>query len=841
LSDDQAAMRNLPSGHVTFLFTDIEGSTRLLHELGAQAYAGQLAQHRLVLRAAFSQYGGVEVDTQGDAFFVAFAQVSSAVEAAQAIKAGLASGPIRVRMGLHTGTPLLTDEGYVGKDVHQAARIAATGHGGQVVVSPTTADLVRKDFSLEPLGTHRLKDFSEPVPLFQLGNEEFPPLKTIANTNLPTPASSFLGRDDELFKASQMLATTRLLTITGPGGAGKTRFALELARRAREERFADYRDGVFWVPLAALRDPALVLDTIAQAIGAKERVREHIASKQMLLLVDNFEHVISAAADLSSLLEACPSLTTLVTSREFLHVRGEVEYELPPLADDEGVSLFCERAQLTPSEDVLELCRRLDGLPLAIELAAARARMLSPAELLARISERLDLLGGGRDVDPRQQTLRAAIEWSHDLLAEEERQLFRRLAVFAGSWTLESAIAIADADLDTVQSLFDKSLLRRSEDGRFFLLETIREYARERLEESGELEGMSREHAGFILRCAQDALDQAERWDGARKLEPERENLRAAMRWALDAGQSETSLVLATAYSILCMYRGPLSEGRSWVAAALQAGGKYAPADRARALLSAAVLAERQRDLEPAREFAEAGLSLARSIDDSASVTRALLILGVVCGNRGDYRNAESKLRDALGFASRAGDERNVREALALLGWVALARQDYTEARAVIGQGLELSRRAGDTRGVFYGTGNLGHVAAREGRYEEALQLFRESLLLGHQQDVQSEADGLQEVAAVAAAQHQYEQAAVLLGAAEGLLEGAEAEQEEVARGIREETLSILHRKLEEEQFAAAREGGRAMTLDQAVEYAVRFIDSAQAVAKPAAEGVPLV
>jgi predicted ATPase/class 3 adenylate cyclase len=825
-------MRDLPSGVVTFVFTDIEGSTGLLRELGAETYADALAQHRQLVRAEAMRCGGVEVDTQGDAFFLAFANARRAIEAVQAITEGLTSGPIRLRMGVHTGAPLLTEGGYVGADVHHAARIAAAGHGGQVVISSATAELVGDGFSLVPLGAHRLKDFDHPVSLFQLTDEEFPPLKTIANTNLPTPASSFLGRDDELAEAARELASTRLLTVTGPGGGGKTRFALELARRVREERFSDYRDGVFWVTLAALRDPALVLDTIAQAVGAQDGVHQYIAAKQMLLLVDNFEHVVSPASDLSTLLESCPSLTMLVTSRELLRVRGELEYELPPLADDDGVLLFCERAQLLASDDVLELCRRLEGLPLAIELAAARARMLSPRELVVRLSERLDLLKGGRDADPRQQTLRATIEWSHDLLSGEERQVFRRLAVFAGRWTLESAIDVVDADLDTVQSLFDKSLLRRSEDGRFFMLETIREYARERLEEAGESETVSREHARFMLRCAQDALDEAETWAGARKLEPERENLRTAMRWTLDAGEAESSLVLATAYSILCVYRGPFSEGRSWLAAALQADVEHAPAERARALLAAAGLAERQRDLGPAREFAQAGLALARSVDDPTLVVRALMILGVLDGVAGEYGKSESALRDALAFASRAGDERNVREALAMLGWVALARKDYHQARTVIGEGLELSRQAGDARGVFYGTGNLGHVAAREGRYEEALQLLREALLVGQEQDLQSEADGLQEVAALAAAQRHYEQAAVLLGAAEGLREGIEAEQEEVARGLRVETLSILRRNLEEDLFAAAEERGRRMTLEQAVEYAVQFIDSMQPVAQ---------
>ncbi len=821
------AMPDLPDGIVTFLFTDIEGSTRLLEDVGAEAYAEALAEHRQVVRAACTRRGGVEVDTQGDAFFVAFAEARAAIEAARAITEDLASGPIRVRIGLHTGSPLVTEEGYVGADVHRAARIAAAAHGGQVVVSPVTAELAGKSFSLTPLGGHRLKDFDQAVSLFQLGEDTFPPLKTIANTNLPTPAASLIGRSGELIAADRILRTTRLLTVTGPGGAGKTRFALELARRAREERFSEYRDGVFWVPLATLRDPALVLDTIAQAIGARNGLHEHVAAKQMLLLLDNFEQVVPAAGDLSTLLEACPKLTTLVTSRELLRVRGEIDYELPPLADDDGVSLFCERAQLTENDDVRELCRRLDGLPLAIELAASRARMFSAAEVLVRLSERLDFLKGGRDADPRQQTLRATIEWSYELLSQEERQLFRRLAVFAGSWTLDGAIVTTDADPDTVQSLFDKSLIRRGEDGRFFMLETIREYAREQLEKSAEVVEMWRRHGQFMLDLARDALELHDRASAARQLEADRDNLRVAMRWALDAGESTTSLVLATAYSRLCVVRGPFGEGRSWLDAALTADcGEETPRERMAALIAGATLAERQRDLERARELAEAALSLATRIGDSTSVGVALEILGIVSGVGGDYEEAESLMREALAVFSRNGDERNVREMLAMLGWAALARRDYPQARSVIGEALELSRQAHDSRGVFYGTGNLGHVAAREGRFAEALQLFREALLIGQQQDLQSEADTLEEVAAVAAAQLRCEQAAVMLGGADALREGTGAKQELVGQALREETLSILRGNLEADRLAAALERGQAMTLEQSVAYAVQFIDA---------------
>jgi class 3 adenylate cyclase len=452
---------DLPSGTVTFLFTDVEGSTRLLHELGTEGYANALAEHRRLIREACAAGGGVEVDTQGDAFFFAFPTAPAALAAAREMTEALAMAPTQVRIGLHTGTPLLTDEGYVGEDVHLGARVAATGHGGQVLVSSSTAAVIEPSNSLlqgtalTHLGEHRLKDIAQAVSIFQLGEGSFPPLKTISNTNLPRPASSFVGRGAELAEVlSRIEAGGRLVTLTGPGGSGKTRLALEAATTL----VPDYKAGVFWVGLGSLRDPALVAETIAQVLGVKDGLAEHIGERELLLLLDNLEQVIEAASELSALLTACPNLTLLVTSRELLRVQGEVEYPVPPLAEPEAVTLFCERSQLEPSEEISELCARLDNLPLAVELAAARTKALSPAQILERLSQRLDLLKGGRDADPRQQTLRATIEWSYDLLSPEEQFLFRRLSVFAGGCTLEAAEEVVDADLDTLQSLVEKSL-----------------------------------------------------------------------------------------------------------------------------------------------------------------------------------------------------------------------------------------------------------------------------------------------------------------------------------------------------------------------------------------------
>jgi class 3 adenylate cyclase len=346
---------NLPSGTVTFLFTDVEGSTRLLHELGAEAYSDVLHENRRILRSAFARHKGVEVDTQGDAFFVAFPNAPDALTAATEAQEALAEGPIRVRIGIHTGTPHIADEGYVGSDVHRGARIAAAAHGGQVVLSRETRLLLGDAFPLTDLGEHRVKDFAEPVWIFQLGSERFPPLRTISNTNLPRPASSFVGREKEVEEVASLLKDgARLLTLTGPGGTGKTRLAIEAA----SDLVPEFKAGVFWVGLSPLRDPALVTETIAQTLGAKDGLAGHIGEREMLLLLDNLEQVIEAAPELASLVEACPNLRLLATSRERLRVRGEMEYPVLPLVEPEAVDLFCARSRVEPDKASMSSVKR---------------------------------------------------------------------------------------------------------------------------------------------------------------------------------------------------------------------------------------------------------------------------------------------------------------------------------------------------------------------------------------------------------------------------------------------------------------------------------------------------
>jgi predicted ATPase/class 3 adenylate cyclase len=668
----------LPTGTVTFLFTDVEGSTRLLHELGAESYAAVLVDHRRLIREACASEGGVEVDTQGDAFFFAFPSAPGALAAAAAFTDSLASGPIQVRVGLHTGDPLVTPEGYVGGDVHFAARVAATSHGGQVVLSAATAVLVEE--GITALGSYRLKDVAEPVAIYQLGEGSFPPLKTIANTNLPTPVSSFLGRHDELYAAGRLLEQARLLTISGPGGQGKTRFALELARRAREERFSDYADGVFACFLASLRDPSLVLATIRQTLSVRDQpgqsalqaLTEHLQAKKLLLLLDNAEHLLEAASELSQLLQAAEGLTCLVTSRELLRISGETSYPLPPLRHDDGIALFCARARTKPSPEIAELCARLEGLPLAIELAAARSAILTPRQLLERLSQRLDLLKGGRDADPRQQTLRATIEWSYDLLGREEQRLFARLSVFQGGCTLEAAVEVCDADLDILQSLVDKSLLRFT-DERFWMLETIREYAAERLEEAGEADLVRSRHARFMCSfLAEPRLLDRATW--TLKLESERENLRAALVWALDNETGDTRLALASQYGWVCMFRGPLEDGRSLLVAAVGTSRPHASAAYARALWGLGAIEWRLGDLDSSRSLHERCLSIARRVGDDTLVGRALRALGIIAAEAQDVATSEALLGEALAVFRELDDRAEVGECLHMLGWGAIVR-----------------------------------------------------------------------------------------------------------------------------------------------------------------------
>ncbi len=816
----------LPSGTVTFLFTDVEGSTKLLHELGTDVYAQALADHREILRAAFAAQGGVEVDTQGDAFFVALPTAPGALRAAADAVKGLAAGPIRVRLGIHTGTPLLTDGGYVGVDVHRAARIAASGHGGQVLVSSSTAPLVGTD-ELRDLGEHRLKDLSAPERIYQLGGKDFPPLKSLYRTNLPIPATPFLGREHELAEVRGLLEDARLLTLTGPGGTGKTRLGLQAAAEAAER----YPDGIFWVPLAPLRDPELVLATARQALGAKDGLAEHLADKSLLLLFDNFEHVVEAAPGLSELLASCPNLHLLVTSRELLRVPGEQAYPVPPLEPQDGTELFLARARaalpsFVASGAVPELCARLENLPLALELAAARVRVLSPEQLLERLSQRLDLLKAGRGVDPRQQTLRATIEWSHELLSEDEQQLFARLAVFAGGCTLESAEAVCDAELDTLESLVDKSLVRVREGARFWMLETIREYAAERLEDSGEAERLQCLHAEHFLALGEEAERNTRVYSGEWivRLEQEHDNLRAALDQLAALGENELVLHLAGALQDFWHDGGHVTEGRHRLESALQAE-KRPSAARARALTGAAGMAYGSGDVAAARAIAEQALELHRRLGDARGAAQALNLLCVASIEEGDLERAQQLAEESLALFRQAGDEHETVAATRTLAFTYHSRGDLEHARTLHESNLLQAQALGFEETEAGTLGSLSMIAAEQGRVEDALALGKQNLLacrdLGSLQGI---AQSLCRSAAnLAVLLRKADPAARLLSCFEALREQIGVSEAWITR-MNEETLATIRTQLDEAAFAEAWEQGRVLTVDEAVALALNSL-----------------
>jgi predicted ATPase/class 3 adenylate cyclase len=812
---------DLPTGTVTFLFTDVEGSTKLLHSLGAESYAKALADHRRVIREACAAYGGVEVDTQGDAFFFAFPTAPGALEAAGEMTQALASGQVQVRVGVHTGTPLLTEEGYVGDDVHLAARVAASAHGGQVVLSAWTATFVER--SLLELGEHRLKDIAEPVSIFQLGDGRFPPLKTISNTNLPRPASSFVGREKEVEEVLALLGDgARLLTLTGPGGSGKTRLAIEAAA----ELVPEFRAGVFWVGLAALRDPALVTETIAQTLGAKDGLAEHIGVRELLLLLDNLEQVAEAAPELASLVERCPNLRLLVTSRELLRVRGEVEYPVPPLAEPEAVALFCARARSEPDDAVEQLCRALDNLPLALELAAGRASVLSPRQVLERLSTRLDLLKGGRDADPRQQTLRATIEWSYDLLSAEEQRLFARLAVFVGC-TLEATEEVCEADLDALQSLVEKSLLRSSNE-RYWMLETIREYAAERLEESGEGSDLRERHARHFLSLAEEAEPNlhgsGSTTEWLDRLEREHDNIRAALDWFEVSGDGERALRLAGALSWFWGMRGYILEGRSRLEATLGCDERPTAA-RAKALIGAATMAFEDGDNSAARARAEQGLELHRALGDAWGTAYAAYELGDFVGNDGDLARARELFEESVRIFRELGDEHHTQLATRMLAFAYRGLGDLERARALLEENLRRARAAANEFSVAGTLSELAMVARDEGRVDDALSMLTESQRIWRDLgNLIGTVAGLSRIAFILAVTRRAETAARLLSSSENLNEEVGYRASWLTE-MNEETLTALRAQLDEAAFAEAWEQGRKLSPDEAVALAFASVE----------------
>jgi predicted ATPase/class 3 adenylate cyclase len=809
---------DLPSGTVTFLFTDIEGSTRLLRELGPDAYGVALARHRSALREAFTAYDGVEVDTQGDAFLVAFPTAQGAAEAARVGSEALAEGPVRVRMGLHTGTPVLGAEGYVGIDVHRGARVGALAHGGQILVSPATAGLLDGE-PLRDLGPHRLKDFEGATRVYQLGEGEFPPLRTPGSVDLPTPATRFLGRERELFDAVSLVLDHDpcVLTIVGPGGTGKTRFAIELARLLAEEA----EGATLFVALAPLRDAGLVLPAIAEKLGTPSAEPEALAAatghRRTHLVLDNAEHLLpEAAGQVAQLVAAAPSVHLLVTSREPLRIQGENEFDLPPLVGDEAVALFIERARSVRPETAAtpaigELCERLDRLPLALELAAARTKLLPPEQLLERIGQRLDLLKGTRDADERHATLRATIGWSYDLLEPVERRLFERLCVFAAGCTIESAEAVCDADLDTLGSLLDKSLVRRRTgrlgEERFWMLETIREFAAEQLAASGADDAVRRRHAERMLEIARSAhLDDVE--DSPSNIGlglAERDDLRTALDWALDH-DAELGLEIAVALQNLWTAAAP-GEGLRRVSQLLERAGSVSPALRAAALRTLGGGADLSGEDKLAERFWEESLDLYRSLGDDRGVAMVEHMLAVSAWRRADWERMRHLTESSLELAR--GRFRFIEiTGYWLLGQLRLVEGDVQSATELTRRSADMARESGWS---WWESGQLHELlvlALRRGDLDEAEREGRAALRLEREQENRLWAMyTIAGLARVAHARGELEQAGMLWGAVNA--EAAALPRWPAERGRRGGELVDESRP----EFLAACERGRELDL----------------------------
>ncbi len=767
-------MRDLPGGTVTLLFTDIDGSTHLLQQLGKR-YAEMLAECRHLLRAAFHRWAGHEVDTQGDAFFVAFARATDAVSAAVEMQRALAAHPwpdgatVHVRMGLHTGEPQRSAEGYVGLDVHRAARIMSAGHGGQVLLSQTTRDLVEHDLpdgvSLRDLGVHRLKDLLHPSHLFELVISglpaDFPPLRTIdtRHNTLPLQPTSLVGREPEVAEISALLKQPemRQLTLLGPGGIGKTRLAIAVATQMRDF----FAGGTCFVGLAALSDPQLVVPTIARELGLKEsgnrplleQVQVFIGEHQFLLVLDNFEQIVDAAEVLEELLAACPGLSILVTSRAVLHVSTEQVVPVTPLslpslstslnediAESAAVTLFVQRARtilpsfhVTPTNAraIAEVCVRLDGLPLAIELAAARVKLLPPQALLARLSQRLHLLTGGpRSLPVRQQTLRNTLQWSYDLLGPEEQALLHLLSVFVDGWTLSAAESLClesgQADLDVLNSLsalLDNSLIQsgeeEAEESRFLMLQTVREFGLERLEALGELERARGAHAHYFLALAEAAEPELHGPNQAlwvARLEHEHDNLRAALEWGLEkvrdeqaAERREIGMRLGAALKEFWLILGHYREARTFLERALTLSEGTRTALRTRVLRAIASVADCQGDIERIEVAAKLSLVLSRDLEDTCGIAESLGSLAAAAWLRGKIVEAISLHEEQVRLLRQVGEPGEVAEALFSLAEQVSSLGEYTRGQALFAEALALFRQAGNELWVG---GTLVHSAS---------------------------------------------------------------------------------------------------------------------------------
>jgi predicted ATPase/class 3 adenylate cyclase len=789
---------NLPTGTVTFLFTDIEGSTRLWQTFPALMKEA-LARHHALLQQAIDSCNGYVFQIVGDAVCAAFRTAADGVAAALAAQRALAqepwrdTGPLRVRMALHTGSIDITAGAYrsgeyeSGLTLSRTSRLLSAGHGGQILLSHATEELVRDDLSpqigVRDLGERRLRDLVRAERIFQVVGpglpSEFPPLKTLDSmpNNLPIQVTSFIGREREIRDVTGLLGETRLMTLLGPGGTGKTRLSLQVAAN-QIDLFAD---GVWFVELAPLYDPALVPQAVASALGVREEpgrpvfatLTEHLRARTVLIILDNCEHLVDACARLADgLLRRCGGVRVLASSREALGTAGEVTYRVPSLSlpdprrlppverltEYEGVRLLVERATAvkpgfrlteTNATAAVQICHRLDGIPLAIELAAARLKALSPLEIAAHLDERFRLLtAGSRTVLPRHQTLRGLIDWSYELLSEPERALLRRLSVFAGGWNLAAAEAVDTDAFDLIGRLVDKSLVvtdEEDEETRYRLMETIRQYAFEKLREAGEESVVRARHRDFYVALAQSAAPHLQGPDQAmwlRRLESEHDNLRSVLRWSLEAGNIETAFRLGAALDLFWDTHGHISEGRQWIEQIVARAGELPapPTEQSRrahagGLGAAAHMTLRQSDFGRSKALYVESLEQWRAVGDRGAIAEVLNNLGDLVQQLGDRRQGKAMIEESLALFRQVADKRGIAHALSNLADILLAEGDQGQARRLFEESLPLFRATADRRGLSHGLNNLGGILTREGDYAGAEALYRDSLRLAEELD----------------------------------------------------------------------------------------------------------
>ena len=868
------------------LFSDMEGSTLLLARLGDR-YVEALDAQRRLLRDAWARWHGLEMGTEGDSFFVVFETAVDAVQAAVQGQRALAAhawpdgAALRVRMGLHTGSPATHDDSYVGMDVHRAARIAAAAHGEQVVVSEATAALVGAGavdgVRLVDLGSHRLKDLPAPEHVFQLAGEglrrEFPPLRSLgATSGLPATPTPLLGRVGELAELGALLGSpgVRLVTLTGPGGSGKTRLAIELAQRLT----ADHLDGVYFVPLAAATTAEVMWTSIATALDVPVSDRtppklfDHLAHRSVVFVLDNLEQLSGADAVVSELMARCPRLVVVATSRRPLHVAAEHEHAVPPLElprtpDVEAaersaaVQLFVQQAHKVSSRfaltvdnvaDVSAVCRRLDGLPLAIELAAARTRLLTPKALLARLDDLLELSDTGVDRPTRQQTLRSTIAWSHDLLTPALQQAFRRMGMFSGGADLDAVTdlvispssgseAVGGDPLQVVSDLVEASLVTVSEsfddEPRISLLETVRAYAVEQLRAHGELDQAREHHAHHYLRLAEQLAPLVggdQQLQARARFESEHDNLREALGWAFHPGAGDTDpeervvvgLRLCTALALLWHVGGYFSERRRWLELAVERAGAEDRPELARCLTLLAATLRVAGDLDHAHEHAIASVDMWRRLEDNGTLAMALTELADVEAERGELAAARSLYDEAVGVARESGDRAQLRVVLGEYAILETSEGHPERSLELDAEALAIARELHDPIGALTAEHNMACTLREMGRVDDAYQQMRNLVPRGLEVAGPGALTALAEdYAAILVEVGDHASAVRLLGAADCMRERLGSPRHPMQAAEIAGPMAKAREALDEQAWAAAYREGRGSTLEDALRSAV--------------------